>query len=73
MFEKKALLLSMIAILGCSESEESYSQNSSSMQDAVAEQDTVAEVADSYFEQAETSDTEIVPSQYMIDGQKLAP
>jgi hypothetical protein len=73
MFEKKALLLSMIAILGCSESEESYSQNSSSMQDAVAEQDTVAEVADSYFEEAETSDTEIVPSQYTIDGQKLAP
>ena len=79
MFEKKALLLSMIAILGCSESEESYSQNSSPMQDAVAEQnavaeqDTVAEVADTYFEQAETSDTEIVPSQYTIDGQKLAP
>ena len=73
MFDSKVLLLSLIAILGCSESEELYSQNSSPMQDAVVDQDAVAEVADSYFEQAEISDTEIVPSQYTIDGQKLAP
>lgn len=73
MFDRKVLLLSLIAILGCSESEELYSQNSSPMQDAVVSQDAVAEVADSYFEQAEISDTEIVPSQYTIDGQKLAP
>ena len=73
MFDRKVLSLSLIAILGCSESEELYSQNSSPMQDAVVDQDAVAEVADSYFEQAEISDTEIVPSQYTIDGQKLAP
>ena len=70
MFDRKVLSLSLIAIIGCSESEELYSQNSSPVQDAVVDQDAVAEVADSYFEQAEISDTEIVPSQYTIDGQK---
>ena len=65
MFGRKSLVACIAVVLGCTEPNESMPQ--------VAEADQSGEVADTYFEQAEDSDSEIILSQYTIDGQKMAP
>lgn len=65
MFNRKSLVVCMTVLLGCAESNESLSQST--------EPNQSGDVADNYFEQAQDSDSEIIPSQYTIDGQKMAP
>jgi hypothetical protein len=65
MFNRKSLVVCMAVLVGSAESNDSLSQST--------EPNQSGDVADSYFEQAQDSDSEIIPSQYGIDGQRMTP